>query len=1150
MKKSNKNLIALFVLLSAFNVHIFAQCPNLIEDLLNHGAMPTQGDPHTPTYQGNMDEFAATDPSPFILKVGNYPPVNAFKYNNTSCGTMYYFSFDSDGEYNPINYNLEQLQDVVVKTYRIDAGGNYTSGYQLIFNPPTGPVGSPDCVMYYDGSKNASSWSEPWSNHFSTPTIYSPSSLQAEILGVDQLSSGNSHEFIADINGGSGNYQITWFKRTSPALAWGTYVKSNTPVNYFTIDQQNYYFYDNEYKYNLVMNNSWIQLKVEIIDIETDELSIAYKTIIFPPESVTFTNSIQTSENYGSLILNDNEADPITSGSNRSLYYDTQYKVRTDELPFVPDFNSSNKTEKHHHWVVDQNVVELNYEFEVEVGMPNEFTAQFQNTENVSLKTKIDGLESSGVQIKLRDPWYYYQDLNDDWQQSDEFKIYGSPLSLDNTTTSSYGGVFLNMVPGVSAKYYSVKSDQQQTININGTNHTLYFKGWSTNGKANLQSYTAVETPVVFTQSGAEVYAEYKGTNLTGDANTYSSNGQQRIVQTNDGKIHKVYESMGRVWYETSIDGNDWTIMNNGQPLGSTNCSLPDIDVHESRVVVVCHDNTINQNGRTGFRIFNINSSGIIIDDYLLDAAIINGPTQPIIAWDDPAYLCIMYYDLTEFLTESKYHYMIGDPINQITWSEKTYLNDIATNAHSLTIVGEKWSGNYDFHIAYVENYEIKYLKLYRNPEGNDYLTTGHYTVSSNLGYSANFGPSIADYVDDRFIVSWIAEAPGDYYVAAVRPNYGSYWGTTTFTYSKYPYDIETINSNTAGGCIIAFGTANLRGQYVKTSNLNYKYPQSYTGDVKVCNGSGYSDALLSTLVTSSTPYQFMHYGQSGLQKEGDNAGSITREVNIAWGENRLFIDIGNIEVDGELIGFYDVDSLGGKALHPVDDKQDKKNIANYLVSEGFDLTDKTEIYFDFGIEQLNEKSLSFNEDKEIEVTLVLLDDKSNEVLSEIKSCKVKNKIDENARKNRIKLKAKEEEKRRVKLALVIEGIDQNEMNLVTKVSDGENLPKEAVEEITIESFNTVTDYNISQNYPNPFNPATTIKYKLPAEGLVTIKVYDVLGKEITTLVNEKKNSGRYEATFNGDGLASGMYIYKIDVKSMDTGYKDYSSVRKMLLIK
>lgn len=85
--------------------------------------------------------------------------------------------------------------------------------------------------------------------------------------------------------------------------------------------------------------------------------------------------------------------------------------------------------------------------------------------------------------------------------------------------------------------------------------------------------------------------------------------------------------------------------------------------------------------------------------------------------------------------------------------------------------------------------------------------------------------------------------------------------------------------------------------------------------------------------------------------------------------------------------------------------------------------------------------------------------------------------------------------------------------------------------------------YNLSQNFPNPFNPATTISYQIPQNGLVTLKIYDILGKEVATLVNEQKNQGKYSANFDASRLASGVYIYQIRVN-------DYVSSKKMLLLK
>jgi hypothetical protein len=70
--------------------------------------------------------------------------------------------------------------------------------------------------------------------------------------------------------------------------------------------------------------------------------------------------------------------------------------------------------------------------------------------------------------------------------------------------------------------------------------------------------------------------------------------------------------------------------------------------------------------------------------------------------------------------------------------------------------------------------------------------------------------------------------------------------------------------------------------------------------------------------------------------------------------------------------------------------------------------------------------------------------------------------------------------------------------------------------------------YALSQNYPNPFNPATSIAYTLPVDGYVSFKVFDALGKEVSSLVNENKKAGSYVVTFDGSRLASGVYIGKM----------------------
>ena len=96
-----------------------------------------------------------------------------------------------------------------------------------------------------------------------------------------------------------------------------------------------------------------------------------------------------------------------------------------------------------------------------------------------------------------------------------------------------------------------------------------------------------------------------------------------------------------------------------------------------------------------------------------------------------------------------------------------------------------------------------------------------------------------------------------------------------------------------------------------------------------------------------------------------------------------------------------------------------------------------------------------------------------------------------------------------------------------------------------------ISSYSLSQNYPNPFNPTTKIKYEIPAsksvEGeyipSVQLKIYDLMGKEVTTLVNEKKKSGNYEVEFNASSLPSGVYFYKLSAGN-------FTETKKLVLLK
>jgi hypothetical protein len=93
------------------------------------------------------------------------------------------------------------------------------------------------------------------------------------------------------------------------------------------------------------------------------------------------------------------------------------------------------------------------------------------------------------------------------------------------------------------------------------------------------------------------------------------------------------------------------------------------------------------------------------------------------------------------------------------------------------------------------------------------------------------------------------------------------------------------------------------------------------------------------------------------------------------------------------------------------------------------------------------------------------------------------------------------------------------------------------------ESNITPDKFAVYQNYPNPFNPTTSIKFDIPKNAFVTLKVYDVIGKEVATLINEVRTAGSYNVDWNASFYPSGVYFYKLESK-------DFTETKRMLLIK
>ncbi len=109
----------------------------------------------------------------------------------------------------------------------------------------------------------------------------------------------------------------------------------------------------------------------------------------------------------------------------------------------------------------------------------------------------------------------------------------------------------------------------------------------------------------------------------------------------------------------------------------------------------------------------------------------------------------------------------------------------------------------------------------------------------------------------------------------------------------------------------------------------------------------------------------------------------------------------------------------------------------------------------------------------------------------------------------------------------------------------GEKITSAGSDSKTVNSIPSA--YSISQNYPNPFNPSTKINYNLPFDSKVSIKVFDINGKEVATVVDDNRNAGNYTASFDGSKLSSGAYFYRI---SATGNGRNFTDTKKMILVK
>jgi len=809
--------------------------------------------------------------------------------------------------------------------------------------------------------------------------------------------------------------------------------------------------------------------------------------------------------------------------------------------------------------------------------MPNDnsFTSQFKRTySTVTIQNSLEGTTVIGGKIKFFDPWYIdFQDeaFGNNWRNrgmEEPHQFYKRSVGTsgwqpDFTTVYPespypYNGVFLEQ-PIVSGKpYYSVGAVNGQTISVHNQDRKFYHYKWE-GTDVSFHNYNAFQTGVVFHSANAVATDVLKGQLMSDDPNGISSSSQRKMVRTDNGIYHVVYESMGNVWYTYSLTPDfygEWS----EDELEFYNAKNPSIDYEGNTVKFVCEfDNQIwlvtykpDPNG--GYEFYDSEPVTTYPDSYF-------GKAKPVISYtNDAIFIAYRKDDTGGIMQKTKFN-------NSGTWNWAAEEVIPGTDQYSknITVAGE----NDDIHIAFERLNSIDYIMGYI--QGNHWDFYSPKNISSGSGFNTNAYPSISfsnDFQNPYAIISWVGtytpylqnlqkssakqQSGGislNRSVAVSRVGLGSYWGGFHNTGSYVNYTNNNSLSNTEGSIITWSEQGGQYSKYVKrNSGGYYEDVQSLsTNGIQpfVSNGSTFQEIKAMVFNNSTGKPYLINRCTNDFSIPVLGKKSNDEIVDISYGrsgviENQgieFLFNVGDVLVNGEPVKFVErVDTLPVVSL---------EDLNSAVKTEPFNLDQQTELIFSnyYYVVHPDWADTLLSDNFSVNFKCELVKASTGEVVGTF----------EDVTYNKTNVQEYDNPGFLVDCSGIVPG--NYYFRLVTTLNGQANLYLTDIQrdDYTLQKDNLIGRtfkgepipkvYSLEQNYPNPFNPSTTIRYQLPQDGLVTLKVYDILGREVTTLVNEEKTKGRYEVNFNAENLASGVYLYRIKVN-------DFVDVKKMLLIK
>ncbi len=801
--------------------------------------------------------------------------------------------------------------------------------------------------------------------------------------------------------------------------------------------------------------------------------------------------------------------------------------------------------------------------------IPSTYAAQFKSIHNATIKNFVEGISVNSGVFYFRDPWLIddadekgpkNRGLNPNWNQ----------LNFSTNPNITTGSVFKGVLIGENPAFDPTKAIYKlwagsQQLNLGGIFgvRNCYFQNWSATG-ANLQPYgDGKETWAVFTSEGANVYANYKSLQLTNNSNAYSFNGQTKFLKTEEGHLHNVYESMNTVWYERSTDGGTtWEIMNGGMPLtynvGGANAKSPAISCSNDGSLPFIYIT------------YQIDNYGGYEEDYVLLSQFFNGVHRwtefvsdilPSYSYDTrPVVTGLNQFAMVVFKSASNAPFTAvefkvnasGNLIQIIPRNFPAAYVNSSCGSPSIT------NGEGKYHLAYQWGvFSIGYLRwsVYTDPSSFNYYST----PSNGSGYNLNMDPSIS-LANFNPVVSWKGSLYAGSPQAVLRRGTLSGSNMIWSDFLKVGNNINYVHSNSASNStektVMTWSqdgstTKWVRRTYPVNGKTEYSSPQGLNPsgiNSQVSSGTDYNNMKANIFRSSSPLYYFTQSTTdfSVLQEEAGELNKISVDDTIVTFGRSGVADINGIE-----FVFNIGDILTGDSIIQFIDKPDtivyasSNELNEFTRTNNFTLNPETNFYFSniYYVVQKSDPDTAMSTNDAVNFKVELVNAITDQVVGSF----------DNITYNKTNLEKYANIDYEVDCSGIIPG--DYYLRLVTNVngnanyalaniiSDNTTLAKKNFNKVNFTGSEIPITYELSNNFPNPFNPSTTIRYQIPQDGIVTLKIYDILGSEVATLVNEEKLAGKYEVNFNASSLASGVYIYKIQAGS-------FVNSKKMILLK